>query len=79
MRVYVVIEESCVDDMQDLDVKVYGKKEDAVRMYEKIEDAWMKGCKNWEVSRNGYHLEMWKDGEYCNNHVNLDLEEKEVA
>lgn len=64
--------------MQDIDVKVYGRKEDAVKMYEKLKDAWMKGCKNWEVSRNEYHFEMWEDGYYCHNHVNLDVEEKEV-
>ena len=78
MKVYLVIEESCVDDMQDIDVKVFARKEDAVRLYEQLEDAWMKGCNNWEIDRNGYHLEMWEDGYYCHNHCNVDLEEKEV-
>ena len=67
-----------MDDCMDIDVKVFARKEDAERLYEKLEDAWMRGCKNWEVSRNGFHLEMWEDGYYCHNHCNVDLEEKEV-
>lgn len=78
MKVYVVIEESCVEDMQDIDVKVFAREEDAIKLHEQLAAAWIGGCKNWEINRNGYHLEMWKDGEYCHNHCNVDLEEKEV-
>ena len=78
MKVYAVIEESAVDGMHDLDVKLFSKKSTAERYYEKIEAAWVKGCKNWEESHNGFHREMWQDGYYDENHVVLDLEEKDV-
>lgn len=78
MKVYLVIEESCVEDMQDTDVKVFSKKEDAVKEWEKRKNQWLDGSRMEERTESEYHFEMWEDGYYCHNHVNLDVEEREV-
>ena len=77
MKVYLVIEESCVECMQDTDVKVYSKKEDAIKEWNERRKQWLE-VSGWEMTENEYHFEMWEDGYYCHNHVNLDVEESEV-
>lgn len=76
-KVYLVIEESAVEDLFGLDVRPYEKEEDAVKDWESRKAAWEKGS-DWEKSENGRNFEMWRDGEYSSNHVCLYLEEKEV-
>lgn len=77
MKVYVVIEESSVEDLHELDVKLYETYDNAVKDWESRKAAWEKGS-DWEKSENGHDFEMWRDGEYSSNHVCLYLEEKEV-
>lgn len=76
-KVYLVIEESAVEDLFDLDVRPYEKEEDAVKDWEGRKAIWEAGS-DWEKSENGHSFEMWRDGEYSSNHVCLYLEEKEV-
>lgn len=77
MKVYLVIEESCVECMQDTNVKVYSKKEDAVEEWNRLRKQWLEWS-GLERTEYEYHFEMWEDGYYCHNHVNLDVEESEV-
>lgn len=79
MKVYVVIEESAIEDMFDLNVWVFEKKEDAEKSWETLKKSWLEGT-NWEHESDGiaHSFEMWRDGEYSSNHVCLYLEEKEV-
>lgn len=76
-KVYIVIEESAVEDLFELDVQPYEKEEDAVKDWENRKAKWEAGS-DWMKSENGRNFEMWRDGEYSSNHVCLYLEEKEV-
>lgn len=80
-KVWVVTEESAVDGMHDIDVRVYAERKEAMERWNERVQAW-KDCNEdgrWEESleREGSY-ESWEDGYYDENHVTIYLDEKEV-
>ena len=80
MKLWVVIEESAVGGLHDFDVKLYGNRVDAIKRFEEREQLWADSCRTWMKTHatKGVGVEMWKDGSYLSNHLNLEVELKEV-
>lgn len=81
-KVWVVTEESAVDSMHDIDVRIYAERKEAVERWNERVQAWKDSNKDedrWEESqeREGSY-ESWEDGYYDENHVTVYLDEKEV-
>lgn len=78
-KVYIVTEESAVEGMHDIDVRVYENREDALKRWKFVAGLWKEGMDDWQQAqeKEGY-FEAWQDGYYDENHVTVYLEEKEV-
>ena len=77
--VFTVTEESAVDGMHDIDVRVYAERKDALKRWKECVQAWRGNLGNWIESeeREGSY-EAWHDGYYDEDHVTIYLDEKEV-
>lgn len=78
-KVYIVTEESAVDGMHDIDVRVYAEREDALERWRERVSAWREDLGNWtEAKEREGSYEAWEDGCYDGGHVTIYLDEKEV-
>lgn len=78
-KVYTVTEESAVEGMHDIDVRVYAERKDALKRWKERVQAWRCNLGNWIESeeREGSY-EAWHDGYYDEDHVTIYLDKKEV-
>ena len=78
-KVYTVTEESAVEGMHDIDVRVYENREDALERWKFVVGLWKDGMGDWQQAQEKEgDFEAWKDGYYDENHVTVYLDEKEV-
>jgi len=79
-KVFTVTEESAVEGMHDIDVRVYAERKEAMERWNERVQAWKDGIEEaWEeATEKEGEFEAWQDGYYDENHVTIYLDEKEV-
>lgn len=78
-KVFTVTEESAVDGMHEVDVRVYENREDALKRWKFLVGLWKESRDDWrQVQEREGGFEAWQDGYYDENHVTIYLDEKEV-
>lgn len=80
-KIYLVIEEDCFDFENNQNITVFKEYKDAVYFVQKRIDEVLKKDEYLDfdtVNKTPTHLEMYNEGEYSENHYNIEIYIKEV-
>lgn len=78
-KVYIVTEESAVGGMHDINVRVFAEIKEAQECFNETAQLWKDGNDDrWNQSEGEGYYEAWNEGYYDEDHVTVNLDEKEV-
>lgn len=78
-KVYIVTEESAVGGMHDINVRVFAEIKEAQECFNETAQLWKDGNDDrWIQSEGEWYYEAWNEGYYDEDHVTVNLDEKEV-
>lgn len=78
-KVFTVTEESAVEGMHDIEVRVFAEFKEAQECFNEKVQLWKDGNEDrWKEDESDGYYEAWHDGYYDEDHVTICLEEKEV-